>query len=358
MIKFPNQNRPEFVAELRSEVKKYFDENRISKFGNSSLIVKTIVMMLLYFIPFTLLISGTITYLPLIMLAWLIMGVAVAGIGMGVMHDANHGSFSSNQKVNNWMSKTLFLLGGFPPNWRYQHNTMHHGFTNIDGHDEDIAPTGILRFSPHKPLYKIHKLQHLYAWFFYGLMTISWVTFKDFKQLAGYKREKAKLNTSKSYRQLLVDLIIAKAIYFAAFLILPVIFIPAPWYITVAGFLLMHFVAGFILGIVFQAAHVVPTSEYPLPDESGNVENNWAIHQLLTTSDFAPKSRLLAWYTGGLNFQVEHHLFPNISHVHYKKLSPLVQRTAEKHNLPYYVEKTFPQALRSHTKMLWQLGRA
>lgn len=204
----------------------------------------------------------------------------------------------------------------------------------------------------------MHKFQHWYAWFFYGLMTFSWVTFKDFKQLSGYKKANAKLNTSKNYKQLNIDLIIAKILYYIVFLAIPIMLIPTPWYFTVLGFLLMHFIAGLILGAVFQAAHVVPTSQYPLPDEEGNVENNWAIHQLLTTSDFAPKSKLLSWYVGGLNFQVEHHLFPNISHVHYKKLSSMVQQTARKYKLPYYVEKTFGQALRSHTKMLWKLGRA
>ncbi len=356
-IKFPNQSKPEFVSELRLEVKNYFEENSLSKYGNRSLIVKSVFMILLYFVPYLLMLTGIITTFPLILLAWSLMGVAMAGIGMGVMHDANHGSFSINPKVNKWLSKSLYLLGGFPPNWRYQHNTMHHGFTNIDGHDEDIAPAGVLRFSPHKPLLKIHKFQHWYAWFFYGLMTISWVISKDIKQLSGYKKENVKLSSPKNYKQLFVDLSISKILYFSIFLVLPIILLPIPWYLTLLSFFVMHFIAGFILGIIFQSAHVVPTSDYPLPDESGNLENNWAIHQLLTTSDFAPKSKLLCWYAGGLNFQVEHHLFPNISHVHYKNLSPIVKRIAAKHNLPYYVETSFFQALRSHAKMLSFLGR-
>jgi len=139
--------------------------------------------------------------------------------------------------------------------------------------------------------------------------------------------------------------------------VLPIILLPIPWYLILLSFFVMHFIAGFILGIIFQSAHVVPTSEYPLPDEKGNLENNWAIHQLHTTSDFSPKSKLLTWYAGGLNFQVEHHLFPNISHVHYKNLSPIVKRIADKHNLPYYVEANFFQALKSHGKMLSFLGR-
>jgi linoleoyl-CoA desaturase len=356
-IKFPADRKTEFIKELRAEVNKYFSENKITRYGNASLYSKTVVMLLLYFIPLVLMLTGVITWLPLIFAAWFTMGIAVAGIGMGVMHDANHGSYSENQKLNRWMSKTLFLLGGFPVNWQYQHNTMHHGFTNIEGHDEDISPVGILRFSPHKPLLKIHRYQQWYAWFLYGLMTFSWVTFKDFKQLKGYKNESAKLNSSKTYNQLFVELIFSKIVYYSIFLVVPLIFIPVAWYFTVAGFLLMHFVAGAVLGIVFQAAHVVPSSEYPLPDEDGNLENNWAVHQLLTTCNFDPANSLLTWYTGGLNHQVEHHLFPNISHVHYRRIAPLVKKAAARHNLPYHEEKSFSAALQSHWKMLWLLGR-
>ncbi len=356
-IKFPNTKKPEFITELRGEVNKYFSDNNITRFGNTSLYVKTAIMLMVYFVPLGLMMAGVVTSLPVILLAWFIMGVAVAGTGMGVMHDANHGSYSQNPKVNKWMSKTLYLLGGFPVNWKYQHNTMHHGFTNIDGHDEDIDPAGILRFSPHKPLIKMHKFQYWYAWILYGLMTFSWVTFKDFKQLTRYKREQAKLNTTKNYNQLFRELIFSKVVYYMIFLILPIVLIPVAWYYTLAGFLLMHFVAGFILGMVFQLAHVVPSSKYPLPDEDGNVENNWAIHQLITTCDFAPKNKFLTWYTGGLNHQVEHHLFPNVSHVHYSHLAPFVKKAAAKHNLPYHSEKSFFKALRNHGKMLWMLGR-
>ena len=118
----------------------------------------------------------------------------------------------------------------------------------------------------------------------------------------------------------------------------------------------MHFVAGFILAIVFQPAHVIPSSEFPLPDQSGNMDNNWAVHQLLTTANFAPKNKLLSWYVGGLNFQIEHHLFPNICHVHYKKLSEIVKKTAEEFNVPYHVQPTFRSAILEHGKLLKDFG--
>lgn len=356
-IKFASKNNPEFVKELRQKTKEYFESKNISKFGNFNLAFKSVFMFSLYLIPLILMLTGIVTSIGWTIFLWSLMGVGMSGVGMGLMHDANHGSFSKRAWVNNLMSRSMYFLGGFPTNWRYQHNTMHHGFTNINGYDEDISPVGILRFNPHKPLLKIHKFQQFYAWFFYGLMTVSWVTYKDFKQLYGYKKQNATVNNSRSYTLLLIDLIIAKIAYFAIFLVLPLVFIPLAWPWILLGFFAMHFICGFILGIVFQTAHVMPTTDFPLPDDKGNIDNNWAIHQLMTTADYSPRSRLFSWFIGGLNYQVEHHLFPQISHVHYRKLSKIVKDTAEKYNIPYYVETTFFTALRKHYRMLKVLGQ-
>lgn len=356
-IKFSFDKQTEFITDLRTQVKDYFTKNNISKYGNRSIVVKSILMFILYLAPYTLMLLGVINSIPAILLSWIAMGLGMAGVGMVLMHDANHGSYSKNTSINKWLGKSLYLLGAFPANWRFQHNTLHHGFTNIEGHDEDIDPIGIIRISPHKPLKKIHRFQHLYVWPLYSLMTLSWVTAKDFKRLFKYKKMDAVLNNSKNYTTLLIDLIITKLIYYTIFLIVPIIVLPLAWYWVVTFFLIMHFVCGLILSTIFQTAHVMPTSEYPLPDETGNMDNNWAIHQLLTTSDFSPKSRLFSWLIGGLNYQVVHHLFPNISHVHYRKLAVLVKTTAEKYNLPYHVQPNFLMAVKKHYEMLKILGR-
>jgi linoleoyl-CoA desaturase len=356
-IKFSPQNKSEFVKELREKVKDYFEKNNISKYGNANIVVKSALMISIYFVAYLLMVSGIVYSLPGILACWIFMGVGAAGIGLVLMHDANHGTFSKRPGLNKWLSKSLYFLGGYPPTWRYQHNTLHHGFTNIDGQDEDINPMGLLRFSPHQPLHKIHRLQQYYAWFFYGLMTFSWVTMKDFKQLLSYKKRNAPLSSTKNYNQLMMDLILSKAIYYLVVLVIPLIVLPIAWYWTVVFFFVMLFVSGLILSTIFQTAHVMPTLEFPLPDENGNVENNWVVHQLLTTTDYAPKSRIFSWLVGGLNYQVEHHLFPNISHIHYRKISEIVKYTTQKYNQPYYVQVNFFQAIRSHFRMLKILGQ-
>ncbi|WP_462318430.1 fatty acid desaturase family protein [Marinilabilia sp.] len=354
-IIFPFEKNPEFINDLREKVDKYFYQNKKSKFGNSTIVMQSVFMGILYILPYLLMLTGLVTSVSEVVISWVVMGAGMAGLGMVLMHDANHRVFSSNMKVNKWLGKSLYLLGGFPPNWRHQHNTMHHGFTNIEGHDEDIAPVGLLRFSPHRKLYKFHRFQHIYAWFFYGLMTLSWVTVKDFVRITKYKHENV-APFNKKYRRYLFDLIIAKAIYYLAMLVLPILVLPVAWYWVLIGFLLMHYVSGLILTTIFQTAHVVPSSEYPLPAGDGKVENNWAIHQLLTTSDFSPDSRIMSWMIGGLNYQVEHHLFPNISHVHYKKIARLVRETAHEYKLPYHCQGNFFSALKGHWAMLKKLG--
>ena len=224
-VKFSKQN-DDFINELREQVKDYFKSNNKSKYGNANLIIKSVFMFTLYLAPYFLMVLGIISSVPVMLICWAIMGAGMAGVGMVTMHDANHGSFSKNNRINKIVGRSIYLLGGYPPNWRYQHNTMHHGYTNIDGHDEDIKPADILRFSPHRPLKKIHKYQHLYAFFFYGLMTMTWSIDKDYRQLFGYKKAGIKLSGNRSYPRMITELIVAKIMYFSIFLVIPIIFVP------------------------------------------------------------------------------------------------------------------------------------
>jgi linoleoyl-CoA desaturase len=318
--------------------------------------MKTIVMLSLYLGPYLLMVSGVVTSTPLILLCWILMGLGMAGVGMDVMHDANHRSYSKNRRMNNLLSYTLYLLGGLPVTWRIQHNNIHHSFTNIHGYDDDIEPIEILRFSPHKPLRKIHRYQHIYAWILYGLMTLLWITTKDFKQLLKYRGMSLLAREEKSFHQLMLKLILTKLMYYVLFIAIPLITLPIPWYLTLL-FFVMHFIAGVILSAIFQTAHIMPDSEYPLPDEEGNMENNWVVHQLLVTADYARNNKPLTWLLGGLNYHAVHHLFPHISHVHYPKISPIIKEITDQYGISYREQPTFLKAIGQHAKMLKLLGR-
>ena len=354
-IKFAAKDQTEFFTTLRSRVQQYFKDNNISKYANGNMYIKSVLLMALYLVPYFLMITATV-HQPLPFLGlWVLMGFGMSGVGFCIMHDANHGSYSRNKRLNHLLGHLINLIGGSAVNWKVQHNKLHHSYTNIEGMDEDIKTISILRFSPHQKKMKIHRLQHLYAWFFYGLMTISWITGKDFRAITKYTR-RGWLD-HKKIKLLFAKLIVSKAAYYTYTLILPLLLLPHSWWLIVIGFLVMHFTSGLLLGMVFQPAHVVPTSEFPLPDKKGKIQNNWAIHQLQTTSNFAPKSRIFSWFVGGLNYQIEHHLFPGICHIHYKALSTIVRRTALEFGLPYHIQPTFAIALANHTRMLRSLGR-
>ena len=313
-------------------------------------------MFAFYFIPYIILITGVVSNVWGMLLLCLAMGFGMAGIGLSVMHDANHGGYSNKSWVNNLLGFSLNMVGGNSFNWKVQHNVLHHTYTNIHDVDEDISPRGILRMTPHGNWKFIHRFQYIYAWFFYGLLTLVWVVLKDFVRIIRYQKDgmlkKQKANVLNEW----LILILTKLFYIGYIFVLPVLLLPVTWWQILIGFVAMHYVGGFILAIIFQPAHVIDGTEYPLPNEEGKMENSWAIHQLLTTTNFANKNRVLNWYVGGLNFQVEHHLFPNICHVHYRNISPIVQRTAKEFGLPYKSEPTFIGALIGHAKLLKQLG--
>ncbi len=348
--------KEDFFSTLSQRVNSYFKTNNIERTANAEMVVKTICMFSFYFIPYFILISGVVTPLWGMLGLCLLIGFGKAGVGLSVMHDAIHGSYSSKNWINNLMGISLNIVGGHVINWKVQHNVLHHTYTNVHDVDEDISPRGVLRMSPSSAWRPMHRYQHVYAWFLYGLLTLVWIVAKDYSRLLKYEKEgllkKQKTTAQKEW----TILIISKALYFTFIIVVPFIMLPVTWWQVLIGFVAMHFVSGFILAIIFQPAHVIEGTEYPVADAQGNLENNWAIHQLHTTTNFGHKHKWFSWYVGGLNYQVEHHLFPNICHVHYRKLAPIVEQTAKEFGLPYKSKQTFGQAIVDHAKQMKELG--
>lgn len=354
-ITFASTNR-DFTSTLNKRVNDYFKTNGIQKQANSEMILKTVIMFTLYFLPYALIVSGIVTSLLGMVALVVIMSLGLAGIGLSVMHDANHGAYSQKKWVNTLIGYSLNMVGANAFNWKMQHNVLHHTYTNVHEEDEDISPRGVLRLDPHAKWKRIHKYQFIYAWGLYGLMTIVWLSFKDFYRIIVYhKTGLAKKHDANIVKEWII-LIGTKLLYIGYIFVIPVVFTSLLWWQVLLGVIIMHYIAGFLLAIIFQPAHVIEGTAYPLPDENRSLENNWAVHQLLTTTNFGNKSRWFSWYVGGLNFQIEHHLFPNICHVHYRKIAGIVQETAKEFGLPYRSANTFMEALLSHARILKQLG--
>jgi linoleoyl-CoA desaturase len=358
LVKFAPKGGDNFYDVMKQEVDNYFRTNSIGQHANTTMVLKTIMMLSLYFVPYIFIVTGLASVSPWVFYSlWVIMGVGIVGIGTGIMHDSNHGAYSENKTVNMALGSLLNFIGGYDRNWRIQHNILHHTYTNLDGLDEDIAGTVLIRMCPHKKRLPIHRFQHIYAWFLYALMNLTWVVLKDFKLIFRYEKEGLLKKEKVTLGRAFAELIVLKLFYIGNILVLPILFSDMTVGQVFLGFLMMHVVAGLSLACIFQPAHVMETSSFPLPNDERKMEESWARHQLMNTTNFAPGSRITAWFIGGLNYQIEHHLFPQICHIHYPKLSKIVKSVAERHGMPYNVQPTFAKAIWEHGRMLHILSR-
>ncbi len=357
IVKFISKDplQKQFGHALRNNVNAYFEARGISTKGNSALYLKTIAMLSFYIVPFLIILFVPVGNSFALLLA-ILMGIGEAGIGMSVMHDAAHGVYSGKKWVNTLFASSMYMLGGSTFNWKIQHNILHHRFTNIFELDQDIGTRSVLRLCSHAPINKYQRYQYIYAFFLYGLFTLSKLV-TEFAQLRAYNKSGITKEQRHEPNIETLKLVLSKALYLFIIIGLPILLTSFAWWKVLIGFAAIHVTAGIIMGTIFQMAHVVEGTGQPLPDSNNIIENEWMVHQLQTTSDFARNNLLLNWYIGGLNFQIEHHLFPNISHIHYRDIASIVEKTAQEYGFVYNLKPTFMDALISHAKRLKTLGR-
>lgn len=350
MLRFKSTS--DFQSEVRKRVRAYFKENQKSMLADYRYYIKAIANLTIYLAPFVFFLIGYQSF-GMTTLLWTITGLGMAGVGMNLMHDALHNTVTRNEWINRKIGASIYMLAGNSYTWRVQHNMKHHTHTNVDGHDDDIETGSMFRFHPSQELKPKHKYQHIYAPLAYTLMTWKWLLEKDFKQVINYNKSDLFKAKDQSLGMVWTKLIVGKGFHFAVFYVLPML-LGAPWYMVLWGNFVMHFIAGFILSITFQLAHVVDKAEFPTEEEVA--KTTILEHQLKTTANFATKNWLVTWYTGGLNFQVEHHLFPTINHVHYPKIAEIVRKTAAEFQLPYNEYKTTMGAIKGHFSHLKTMG--
>jgi len=271
------------------------------------------------------------------------------------MHDGAHGSFSKYKWVNELASYSLDVLGGSSFMWNMKHNVIHHAYTNIDGIDDDIDIQPWMRMSTTQPKYGFHKYQHRYFWVLYAMLYVLWVFVLDFQKYFKQRVGSIPLKKMSFYDHFVFWAF--KILYIFLFLALPIYLLGfVPWLV---GFLIIALLTGFLISIVFQLAHTVEHTHFPMPDEeTGKLDDEWAIHQLKTTANFAPRNKVISWLVGGLNFQIEHHLFPKISHIHYPAISKIIKQTCAEYDVPYIEYPKMRHAVASHVAFLKQMGRA
>jgi linoleoyl-CoA desaturase len=348
-----NNGNPVFYTSLKSAVDKYFRQSGQKKTGNIRLYSKTIVLILLAVLLYTALLAAQMPPLPRILFS-LLFGFVLACIGFNVMHDANHGSYSSRKWVNETLGLTLNALGGNAFIWKQKHNIIHHTYTNIDGMDDDIAKSPFIRMCSTQLWVPAHRLQHFYTPVLYAFSSIIWILFQDFEKYFRKKIVHQRLTKMSGAEHTIFWM--SKILYLLFYIALPIVLMG--WKSWLLFFICMHIGLGFTLSIVFQLAHVVEETKFDSTNgDAKQIENEWAIHQVITTANFSAGNRIISWFVGGLNYQIEHHLFPRISHIHYPALSRLVQAECMAFDLPYNTLPTFKAAVISHFRFIRTLGR-
>lgn len=351
---FNNSNNL-FYQSLKTAVDQYFEQAKMKKTGDWRLFIKTIILVssaiaiyttLIFFHPPTILAIGLSA----------LLGYNMACIGFSVMHDANHGSYSTRKWLNDGLGLSMNAMGASAYFWKQKHNILHHTYTNVDGLDDDIAKSPVIRQCESQRWVPAHKVQHLYLLPIYALSTIFWVFIMDFT-----KYFTRKIYTTQAWEMTLKNHIVfwvTKILYITCYMVIPaMVWGVGPW---LAGFFLMNAAMGLTLSIVFQLAHVVEITEFETIalDETKHFETAWAEHELRTTANFAMGNKVISWFVGGLNYQVEHHLFPKISHIHYPAISKIVAEKCREFNLPYNKYDTMIEAVASHFRVMKSLGKA
>ena len=350
--KFPTP-APSLHAALKSRVAEYFDQAGVASKGNAQLYAKAIFVV-----------GGMIAlYLHLVFFtpAWpfavpecILLGLFITGTGFNVMHDGSHGSFSSSTWMNTLAGGTLECLGGSAYIWKVKHCIIHHSFTNVEGVDEDINIGCLMRVNQHQRRFWLHRFQHIYCWFLYMMVYILWVFQVDYQRYFTGRLGPVPMPRMRTRDH--IQFWVGKAVNACLYVVIPISRLGVARGLT--GLAITMAAAGVALTVVFQLAHTVEGPEFPLPAMPENMlPEEFAIHQIATTANFATSNRVVTWLVGGLNFQIEHHLFPRVAHVHYPQISKVVRQVCAERNIAYVEHTTFRKAVAAHARHLHAMGR-
>lgn len=351
-VSFNNSNNV-FFQSLKHSVEDYFKTHDLKKTGNWRLYSKSLIL-----IPAAigLYISLMVFTMPtaIALVLCVLLGLTLSSIGFNVMHDACHGSYSSKKWLNNILGLSLNAIGGNAFFWKQKHNVLHHTYTNITGADDDIAQSKLLRQSPAQEWKPFHRYQHIYVTVAYALTLFMWVGVRDFEKYFTRKIHNTPLQPMSVNEH--ITFWVSKALYLVFYVLIPILCVgPLAWLI---GYLTMGIVTGVVISYVFQLAHAVEGPEFDsVGIDDKMIETEWAVHQIKTTANFAPHNKFISWAVGGLNYQIEHHLFPRVSHIHYPALSKIVKDHCQQFQLPYHSFPTVSHAIGSHLRTMKHLGQ-
>ncbi|MGJ3251184.1 MAG: fatty acid desaturase family protein [Elainellaceae cyanobacterium] len=349
-VKFDKNS--DFQIELRRRVDELFQSTGRRKRDCPQMYVKTVALLVILATTYTLLVFGAQTWWQAIPLS-ILLGLSMAEIGFNIQHDGGHQAYSNSAWINKLMSMTLDLIGGSSYNWHWKHIVFHHTYVNITKHDTDLDIGIFGRLTPYQKHFPFHRWQHYYLWILYGLIAIRWHFYDDFHNVL-----LGRISERRYPRPTGWDLVVflgGKALFFTLAFGIPLQF-HSLW-VVLSFYCLTMFVLGLFLSVVFQLAHTVEEAAFIVPQhDTKQIDTAWAIHQVETTVNFSKHNRVMTWLLGGLNFQVEHHLFPKICHVNYPFMSKVVMATCQEFGVNYVQHPSFWAGVTSHFRWLRRMG--
>jgi linoleoyl-CoA desaturase len=342
----------EFQIELHRRIDELFQSTELKERDCPQMYGKTVILLSSLAVLYLLLVFVAQHWwqsLPLAILLGLVMGA----IGFNIQHDGGHQAYSSSVWVNKLMSMTLDLIGGSSYNWHWKHIVFHHTYVNITSHDTDLDVGVFGRLTPHQQWFPLHQWQHYYLWLLYGLIAVRWQLYDDFHDaIVGRIGEHEYPRPTKWELALFLG---GKAMFLVLAFVIPLQF--HSFWVVLSFYGLIMFFMGLFLSVVFQLAHTVEEANFLIPEPgTDRIDNAWAIHQVETTVNFGRHNWFMTWLLGGLNFQIEHHLFPKICHVNYPAMSKVVEETCRDFGVNYMHHESFWAGIRSHFRWLRQMG--
>ena len=341
-----------FALDVRREVDRFLDEPGRRRRARIALLAKAPIGVGAMVAGWAILIFAS----PGLIGAVAALAVLAAGsllTAFCVQHDANHGATFTARRWNYLLGWTTdVMLGVSSHAWRVKHNVAHHTYTNVAGYDNDIALAPIARFAPGHSSHWWYRLQHVYVWPLYAFMGLRWQIIDD---IAAYRRGRigsSKLRVPRGWD--LAALLGGKLIFIGWAIVVPLLVYP--WWQVVVGFVGVTCVLSLVMAVVFQLAHCVEEASFATVDDFAGEARSWAEHEVESTADFCPRNRFLTWSLGGLNYQIEHHLFPRIPHTLYPDIAPIVRAACARHQVKYAVAPRLRDALGSHLRHLKAMG--
>ncbi|MEN9611226.1 MAG: hypothetical protein RLZZ628_2040 [Bacteroidota bacterium] len=352
-IRYESSDTPEQIyRKIRQGAEQYFVQTGLPKHATVFMAYKMCILVTCIGFGYYFLTQAN--RFPTLFLAYFLLTFASLLLSINLGHDAAHHAVTGNSRIDNFIFQTIFALQGLSGYvWQIRHNYSHHVLPNVMEHDSDMEMTHLILLEPDPAKAKwYHAYQHIYAPFLYTFVSLQLLFVQDFKLFL--QKDQANLHLGKIPVIEWVKMIGFKVLYFAITFGLPFIFCATPMWEVVVAWLLVHAIVSVFVAFTFFISHHVTELEYIEPNQEQHiVADSWIRHQITTTIDFNPESRIANFIFGGFNIHVAHHVFPEVSHEHYPALTKIIRTILAEHGLDdWYKSYTFRQGCVSHLRHL------